>query len=398
MRASDGAALVPVSNVPGLGVQLVDPRLQPPHVIAGAASATEGPGGVYVLENGFVRVTVNAKGQIASLYAKDEQRELVPEGEVANFFELYDDAPLYWDAWDIEIYAQEKYRPLDGADVSIADRGPLVASLAVRVPISGSSVLTQTISLSSLSPRLEFGCDVDWHENRKCLKVSFTWDIHSDVATYETQYGVVQRPTHRNTTWDMAKFEVCAHKFADLSEFGYGVALINDCKYGHSTLGNTMALTLLRAPKSPDEYCDMGRHQFRYAVYPHSGTFSESNVVREAYQFNVPLLQLPAASTHIFHDHPFFSLSGARNVVLDAVKVAEDDGQGYIVRMYEAYGGHARATLTTQLPVAEVTKVNILEEPMDSANKAPGIRWLEYPRSLQVQFKPFEVVSLKFTF
>ncbi|KAJ2709888.1 Glycoside hydrolase, 38 vacuolar alpha mannosidase [Coemansia spiralis] len=398
-RASDGAVLVPVSNVPGFGVHRVDPHVGQPRTAAGVATAASGPDGVYVLENNFVRVVVNAKGQIASLVVKDEQRELVPAGAVANFFELYDDVPLYWDAWDIEIYSQEKYTPLDGADVSIADRGPLVASLTVRVPIGSGSVLTQTIALSGHSPRLEFDCDVDWHENRKCLKVSFTWDIHSDVATYETQYGVVQRPTHRNTSWDMAKFEVCAHKFADLSEFGYGVALLNDCKYGHATLGNTMSLTLMRAPKAPDEYCDMGRHRFRYAVYPHSGTFSESNVVQEAYQFNVPLLELPVGCTRLLHDRPFFSLSGARNVVLDTVKVAEDDTQSYIVRMYEAYGGHARAILTTRLPASAVAKVNILEEPMSSGStgEAAGIHWLERPRSLAVQFKPFEVVSLKFT-
>ncbi|KAJ1729987.1 Glycoside hydrolase, 38 vacuolar alpha mannosidase [Coemansia biformis] len=411
-RASDGAVLIPVSNAPGFCLHPVDARIRAAHTTVATASATMCAGGTYVLENRFVRVTVNAKGQIESLYDKDERRELVPEGAVANFFELYDDVPLFWDAWDIEIYSMEKYRSLDGAEVAISDRGPLVASLAVRVPISNDSVLTQTITLSGISPRLDFDCDVDWHENRKCLKVSFTWDIHSEVATYETQYGVVQRPTHRNTSWDMAKFEVCAHKFADLSEFGYGVALLNDCKYGHSTLDNTMSLTLMRAPKAPDEFCDMGRHKFRYAIYPHRGTFSESNVVQEAYQFNVPLLQLPVngarydacgnaivAAHHCLNLRPYFSVSGARNVVLDTVKVAEDDVQSYIVRMYEAYGGHARAILTNRLPATEVAKVNLLEEPVNggSTSEESGIRWLDHSRSLEVQFRPFEVITLKFT-
>ncbi|KAJ2776811.1 Glycoside hydrolase, 38 vacuolar alpha mannosidase [Coemansia javaensis] len=402
VRASDGAILVPAINVPGFCAQPIDARIRAAPLEVGAVSVVASADGSHVLENRFVRVAVNAKGQIESYYDKDARRELVPKGAAANVFELYDDVPVFWDAWDIEIYATEKYRQLDGAEVSVADRGPLVASLSVRVPISDGSVLTQTISLSGISPRLDFDCDVDWHENRKCLKVSFTWDIHSDVATYETQYGALQRPTHRNTSWDMAKFEVCAHKFADLSEFGYGVALLNDCKYGHATLGNTMSLSLLRAPKAPDEHCDMGRHQFRYAIYPHAGTFSESNVVQEAYQFNVPLVQLSA------HDvtgavagasRPFFSVTGARNVVLDTVKLAEDDGASYIVRMYEAYGGHARAILTSRLPAADVCKVNILEEPMDGArsNEDMGIRWLDHSRSLEVQFKPFEVISLRFS-
>ncbi|KAJ1902610.1 Glycoside hydrolase, 38 vacuolar alpha mannosidase [Coemansia sp. IMI 209127] len=197
----------------------------------------------------------------------------------------------------------------------------------------------------------------------------------------------------------MAKFEVCAHKFADLSEFGYGVALLNDCKYGHSTLENTMSLTLLRSPKSPDEHCDMGKHSFRYALYPHKGCFNESNVVQEAYHFNVPLLKISGAisDTCISSGTPYFSLSGARNVVLDAVKMAEDDENGYIVRLYEAYGGHANALLTAKLPFTHVQKVNILEEPMGD-DSGDEVTVLPFSKTVKVCFKPFEVVSLKFSF
>ncbi|KAJ2828124.1 Glycoside hydrolase, 38 vacuolar alpha mannosidase [Coemansia erecta] len=397
VRASDNAVFVPVANVPGFSLHSIgtDPHsVRVPEYPACAAKAAED---TYSLENRYVRVLFNGSGHITSFYDKSERRELVPRGSVANVFELYDDVPLFWDAWDIEIYSLEKYQTLDSAVVVVVDEGPLVASISVRVTISDTSVLTQTISLTEHSPRLDFECDVDWHENRKCLKVGFTWDIHSDVATYETQFGVVQRPTHRNTTWDMAKFEVCGHKFADLSEFGYGVALLNDCKYGFSTLGNTMSMSLLRAPKAPDEFSDMGHHRFRYAVYPHAGTFSESNVVQEAYQFNVPLLQLPITiPPSLLKPRPFFSLSGARNVVLDTVKRAEDDEHSYIVRMYEAYGGHARALLTTRLPFSSVHKVNILEEPMDGPDGA-DIERLAHSAALEVSLKPFEVVSLKFT-
>ncbi|KAJ2612158.1 Glycoside hydrolase, 38 vacuolar alpha mannosidase [Coemansia sp. RSA 1365] len=415
IRTSDRAAFINVANVPGFGVQLIDTDVKTStraieHPVRVLKDADSG----YVMENRHVRVVINNIGHITSYYDKAERRELVPKGAAANVFELYDDVPGYWDAWDIEIYSLEKFKSLDASVVSIADQGPLVASLSVRVPISDGSVLTQTISLSEISPRLDFDCEIDWNENRKCLKVSFTWDIYSDMATYETQYGVVQRPTHRNTSWDMAKFEVCGHKFADISEFGYGVALLNDCKYGHATLENTMSLSLIRAPKSPDEHCDMGHHQFRYAIYPHSGTFSESNVVQEAYHFNLPLLQIPTstgqnntevtlanstlAPTPQKH-HPFFSVSGARNVVLDTVKRAEDDSNSYIVRLYEAYGGHAHALITTRLPASKVVKVNILEEPLedDTEGNHCGVRWLTHSTSLEVKFKPFEVVSLKFT-
>ncbi|KAJ1963825.1 Glycoside hydrolase, 38 vacuolar alpha mannosidase [Dipsacomyces acuminosporus] len=394
-----GQLLVLAENVPGCGTHIIDSNehtsSQLPIVPVRVFKESDGN---FILENSYVQVTIGPDGQIKSYYDRRDDRELVPVGQAGNFFELYDDVPVYWDAWDIEIYAREKFKPLPGTEVSIVDNGPLIASLTARLPISEDSVLTQTISLSAVSPRLDFDCEIDWHESRKCLKVSFTWDIYSDVATYETQYGVVQRPTHRNTSWDMAKFEVCAHKFADLSEYGYGVALLNDCKYGHSTLENTMTLTLLRAPKAPDENCDMGHHTFRYAVYPHQGTLVESNVVQEAYQFNTPLLTLPVDTNTLKQSfrqqstsHPFFSISNAPNVVLDTVKVAEDEDNSYIVRMYEALGGHARALFTTALPASKIERVNILEDHIGD------VEWLPYSRSATIRFKPFEIITLKLT-
>ncbi|KAJ1881778.1 Glycoside hydrolase, 38 vacuolar alpha mannosidase [Coemansia sp. RSA 486] len=409
-----------VGNVPGFGLSQLGGRdrtgaiqTEPGRSVRVYQSVSKDS---FVMENAFVRVVIDSSGHVASFYDLNEQRELVPKGEQGNVFELYDDVPLYWDAWDEEIYLREKFKQLDGVDVAIVESGPLLASLTARIPISDQSVLTQTISLSAISPRLDFDCEIEWHENRKSLKTSFTWDISSDFATYETQYGVVQRPTHRNTSWDMAKFEVCAHKFADLSEYGYGVALLNDCKYGHSTLSNTMSLSLIRAPKAPDEHCDMGHHKFRYAVYPHKGTFNESNVVQEAYQFNVPLLQIPTtiasdtrmASATDNDCSPFFSVTGAPNVVLDAVKVAEDDKDSYIVRLYEAYGGHGRALLTSRLKARHVEKVNVLEQPMDESDtccmeqqkqqqQGSSVKWLQHSRTVEVKLKPFEIVTLKFT-
>ncbi|KAJ1643845.1 Glycoside hydrolase, 38 vacuolar alpha mannosidase [Coemansia asiatica] len=407
-----------VNNVPGFGTShlsnqiyrantattiMTEPVVRSVHVYQNASKDS------FVMENTFVRIVIDSNGHITSFYDLNEQRELVPKGEMGNVFELYDDVPLYWDAWDEEVYLREKFKPLDGVDLAIIESGPLVASISARVPISDQSVLTQIISLSAISPRLDFDCEIDWHENRKSLKTSFTWDINSDFATYETQYGVVQRPTHRNTSWDLAKFEVCAHKFSDLSEYGYGVALLNDCKYGHSTLGNTTSLSLIRAPKAPDEHCDMGSHKFRYAIYPHKGTFSESNVVQEAYQFNVPLLQIPLGTssgsqmvtTTAAEASPFFSLTGAPNVVLDTVKVAEDDKSSYIVRLYEAYGGHGRALLTSRLKARHVQKVNILEEPiandLDYKDDDSTVKWLQHSRTVEVNVKPFEVVTLKFS-
>ncbi|KAJ2207820.1 Glycoside hydrolase, 38 vacuolar alpha mannosidase [Coemansia sp. RSA 521] len=394
IRERDNAALVVAATVPGCGMSVADVTNGSADIEAVPVTAFKDSKGNVVLENIFVTAKISPRGHLVSLWDRREERELVPKGCAANVFRLHDDVPLFWDAWDIEIYNQEKYTELEGTNVRIVDEGPLLASVFVEVAISENSVLRQWISLGATTPRLDFDCSVDWHENRKCLKVAFAWDIYSDVATYETQFGIVQRPTHRNTTWDMAKFEVCGHKFADLSEHGYGVALLNDCKYGFSTLGNVMSMSLLRAPKAPDANCDMGHHSFRYAIYPHKGAFGEASVVREAYQFNVPLVQLPvdATSSADFSIMPFFTLSGDSSVVLDTVKAAEDNSSQVVVRMYEAYGGHARVKLSTKLRVTRAQLTNILEEHVEDAKLVV----LGSKRSVDLAFKPFEVKTVKF--
>ncbi|RUP17557.1 galactose mutarotase-like domain-containing protein, partial [Jimgerdemannia flammicorona] len=254
------------------------------------AVAEAGPNDVFILKNKYIQATFGHNGRLVSLLDRVVDRELVPESAQGNVFQMYEDIPLFWDAWDVEIYHLEKGRNLEGGSVKILEQGPLRASLLLETKPSPRSTIRQVISLNALSKRLDFETEVDWNENRQFLKVEFPWNITSDYATYETQYGVIQRPTHYNTTWDAAKFEVCGHKFADLSEYGYGVALLNDCKYGYATHGNVMRLSLLRASKNPDDKMDIGHHLFKYAVYPHANHFIQSDVVREAYAFNVPLL------------------------------------------------------------------------------------------------------------
>ncbi|KAJ2489478.1 Glycoside hydrolase, 38 vacuolar alpha mannosidase [Coemansia sp. RSA 2050] len=398
MSKRDNVALV-LATVPGCSVHPVDLSAQAAAVeqVAPVCVIREEDGSV-VLQNAFVAARISADGRLTSLLDLQQQRELVPSGASGNVLELYDDLPIYWDAWDIEIYSQEKVRLVEGASITVVDEGPLVASVAVEAKVGKASSIRQWISLSASSARLDFDCGVDWHENRKCLKVAFTWDIYSDQATYETQFGVVQRPTHRNTTWDMAKFEVCAHKFADLSEYGYGVALLNDCKYGYSTLANTMTLSLLRSPKAPDANCDMGQHSFRYAVYPHTGMFNESDVVREAYHFNVALSHLPVdlGATNLAALSSFFALDNAPNVVLDSVKAAEDDTHDVVVRLYEAYGGHARTILSTSLNVGAAYTTNILEEKEADLELRPAVAPIQ-GQSVTLNFRPFQIVTVRFS-
>jgi len=195
----------------------------------------------------------------------------------------------------------------------------------------------------------------------------------------------LQRPTHRNTSWDLAKFEVCCHRWIDLSEYGFGVAILNDSKYGCATLGNTISLSLLRSPKAPDSTADIGTHQFKYSILPHKSSFQEAGVIREAYNLNVPLF-VRDGSSHV--SDSFFEVSGTDAVILDTIKKAEDSNN-VILRLYESFGGKARANIRSPLNVEQVSIVNILEE---SVQGTPALKWEH--GGVVVDFTPFQVLTI----
>ncbi|CAG8450748.1 8086_t:CDS:10, partial [Ambispora leptoticha] len=331
-----------VKNVIGIGAQPID--LDDKSEFTPVTAFENGHD--FVLQNEFISVTFDKHGHLTRLFDRKLDREVIPEGEFGNRFKIYEDIPLFWDAWDVEIYHLQKGRDAGLGHIKIHEQGPLRASLKLETKLTKTSSLTQIISLSAISARIDFETEIDWDENRQFLKVEFPVDINRDVATYETQFGFIQRPTHYNTTWDAAKFEVCGHKFADLSEYGYGVALLNDSKYGYSIHNNIIRLSLLRSPKAPDAHCDIGHHVFKYALLPHANSFLGSNVVREAYQFNVPLI-VRSTSREIsasIEPKSYFKIDDAENVILDTIKRAEDSDE-IVLRLFEAYGGHAKARL-----------------------------------------------------
>jgi alpha-mannosidase len=266
--------------------------------------------------------------------------------------------------------------------------------LRVAVRLSARSALVQRIVLARDAVRLDFATEVDWDENRRFLKVEFPTTVFNAQATFETQFGHLQRPTHRNTSWDWAKFEVCAHKWADLSEYGFGVALLNDCKYGHAVEGSVMRLSLLRSPKAPDATCDIGHHSFVYSVMPHSGSFQAAGVIQEAYNLNVPLVLAPADSAVCPSAPPLFDVSH-KGVILETVKRAEEPGEhAVVVRLYEAHGGTHTVTIRTSLPYRRVETVNILEEPISESpwQLRPGPE----PNTVLATFTPFRILTLKY--
>uniref|UniRef100_A0A8C3MFV5 alpha-mannosidase n=1 Tax=Geospiza parvula TaxID=87175 RepID=A0A8C3MFV5_GEOPR len=347
--------------------------------------------GSITMENGVIAVCLDAMGHLTSLQLLDSGRESVPDGCCANQFALFDDVPLYWDAWDVMDYHLETRKPvttlLKPLEITLA--GGLRGSVSFSLQVGKSSTLTQEIILDAMCPYLRFLTQVEWKEAHKFLKVEFPVQVRSTNATYEIQFGHLQRPTHWNTSWDWARFEVWAHKWLDLSEHGFGVALLNDCKYGASAHRNVLSLSLLRAPKSPDATADIGHHQFTYAVMPHRGSFQEAGVIQQAYNLNFPLHVVPASRAQCPAWSAFSVSSPA--IVLETVKQAGagvEEGRAVVVRLYEALGSTVTAWLQTPLPVKEAMLCDLLERPL-----AQGRLPLEQ-QGLRLSFTPFRVLSV----
>ncbi|KAI0022183.1 glycosyl hydrolases family 38 N-terminal domain-containing protein [Xylariomycetidae sp. FL0641] len=372
---------------------------------AKAVTVKEVSKGVFVMENKQLTVRVE-KGCVTSLYDRKSDREVIPEGEKANQLVIFDDKPLYWQAWDVEVYHLDTRQEVQYGETKIHEDKEQRVSVVTEARISEHSFIRTILSLSTAfedqQSYVECTAYVDWHETMKFLKVEFPVDIKNTEASYETQYGIVKRPTHYNTTWDMAKFEVCSHKFADLSEHGYGVSILNDCKYGFATCGNLMRLSLLRAPKAPDAHADMGTHKIRWAILPHRGELS-ATTVRAGYNFNNPMRALAApkpSDVSALASHPI-KLKGDESLVLDCVKRGEDDedvssatgikrrkGKSVIVRIYDSLGGRSRGAIKTSWPVKRVCKTNILE---DDGEEIKVDDSGNYPITL----RPFEVATYR---
>jgi alpha-mannosidase len=340
------------------------------------------------LENDFLRVELNPAGDITRIYDKQNGCDVLPEGGVANQFQAFEDRPHDWDAWDIDIFYDDKlFLAEPASQVRVVEAGPLRAVLEIHRKIL-NSVYVQRISLCHNSPRLDFDTTIQWHEKHVLLKVAFPVDVLAPTATYEIQWGNVQRPTHRNTSWDWARFETCAHKWVDLSEGGYGASLLNDCKYGHDIHGNVMRISLLRATTMPDFDADQGEHHFAYSLLPHAGGWDASTIA-EAYALNDPLIAWsnPAPRRAAAGKASFVSVD-LPNVVIETVKKAED-GNGLIVRMYETQRKRSQVTLTTVFSLEGAWRTNLLEED-------------QYPLpvndfQVKVPVKPYQIVTVRLT-
>jgi alpha-mannosidase len=332
-----------------------------------------------VLENDRLRAELTRDGRLTSLVERAGGREAL--AGPGNVLQVFDDRPTDFEAWDVDPFHMETVRDCPAAEsCTTLSTGPLRAEVAFELPVGRASRMRQVVRLEAGSGRLQFRCEVDWHERHTMLKVLFPVAVHAVNATYQMQFGHTERPTHYSTSHDLARFEVPGHRFADLSEHGFGVALLTDCKYGYSTFGGDMRISLLRSTSSPDPQADVGRHSFAYAVMPHAGGWREAGVVGEAVRFESPLRWAPGSG----QPSSFFEVDDP-NLVLDTVKRAEDSG-ALVLRLYEAHGGRGTARLRIGLPFGGVRRCNLLEDPESPLSVIDGLVELDY--------RPHEVISL----
>lgn len=339
------------------------------------------------LENKYFRIAFDGSMNIVSLFDKTSRREVLKPGERANVLQAFEDKPHNFDAWDINIYYQEKMWEVDDVvSAGLVETGAVKTTLRVARKFC-DSLITQDISIFGDIPRIDFKTVIDWKESQVLLKAAFPVDVHSDRATYEIQYGNVERPTHWNTSWDQARFEVCAHKWADLSEDGYGVSLLNDCKYGHDIREGVMRLTLLKSAKEPNVDADRELHEFTYSLYPHAGDFKTAGTVRMAYALNCPLLAKVAAA-HAGSLPKEFSLAGVdrENVVIEVVKKAEDS-EDVIIRLYECFNRRTAVNLSLGFGIAEVAECDLMENPLESPPHDGN--------SFGFEIKPYEIRTFR---
>jgi Alpha-mannosidase len=336
-----------------------------------------------VLENRFFKLRFDDSMNITSIYDKLNNREVVKHGERANVLQAFEDKPMNYDNWDIDIYYQSKmWEVNDVRQVEVSETGPVRCCLKI---VKGflSSTITQYIYLYNDVPRIDFKTCIDWKEKQVLLKAAFPVDINSNRASYEIQYGNVERDTHWNTSWDEARFEVCAHKWADLSENGYGVSILNDCKYGYDIKDSVMRLTMLKSGIYPNPDADKEYHEFTYSIYPHAGGWREGRTVEMAYNLNVPAYSM----TEEAHDGMLPEKMGIvsvdkENVVIEVVKKAENSNS-VILRLYECFNKRDNVKLTFFKEIEEAWECDLME------NSEKKIR----PNGSNIEFeiKPYEI-------
>jgi len=379
-RAADGRFLFVAKDVPSKGWKsfrfgAADGECPFPVIDAGGR----------VIDTPALRVEFDENYNIASLVEKAGGSEILPAGELGNRLVAFEDRPFNHAAWDIKAYYRERFWFVDDVQsAEVIEQGAVRTVLRVTRKFRKSTI-RQDFIFYPAGTRIDVDYEVDWQDKEICLKCSYPVDVNAERATFDIQFGNLERVTHENSSWDFAQFEVCGHKWADLSDNGFGLSVLNDCKYGWTVKEGRILATLLRAPNGHHGEQDIGAHRFTYAMYPHAGPASQSDVARQGYSLNVPLRAMTGTGEPAQAALPAcYSLVGADrgNIVIETVKKAEDS-DAVIVRAYECWNRKTETTLAFGSEVKRISECDLMEEndvPMDS---------------LTVTFRPFEIKTFK---
>lgn len=338
------------------------------------------------VETPYYTVTLDKAGQFTGLFDKEAGREVLKPGQKGNALRVYEDKPIYYDNWDIDIfYKQKSWAADDVQSMEWVEKGPVRAVLKITRKFLESTIVQKVIFYAD-SRRIDFDTYVDWKQHQLLMKTEFPVEINAYEATYDIQFGNLKRPAHTNTSWDAAKFEVCGHKWADLSESGYGVALMNDCKYGYGITEGKMTLSLIKSGIQPNPTTDQEEHWFTYSLYPHMGDYNAANVQKEAYCLNVPVYGAKAASGTATVETVSLLTVDAGDVIVETVKESEA-GDGVIVRMYENQNKRTDAVLRWHRPFLKAVECDLME----NETGAP----ISGGQEISFTIKPFEIKTYK---
>lgn len=321
-------------------------------------------------------------GQLTRIYDRESGREVLAPGCRGNVLQIFEDKPLAHEAWDIDIFYQEKPDEIRGlTEARVVENGPLRAAIAFEWRY-GQSVIRQRMVVHARSRRIDFRTEADWQERQQLLKTAFAVDVRATEATYDIQFGNVKRPTHWNTSWDYARFETVGHQWADLSERDYGVSLLNDCKYGYDIKDNVMRLSLIKCATHPDPQADQGHHEFVYSLLPHRGDWLAGDTVREAWSLNNPVVawsgESPLAGRSLLR-------TSSPNVIVDAVKLAEDEDR-LVVRLHEFAGGRGNCTIESDFGAVSWQVCDLLERPTGELLEGASITLSMAPYEIKTLF------------
>ncbi|OYO03010.1 alpha-mannosidase [Enemella evansiae] len=370
----------PVRGVPALGVGRAE------DAVADARIRVERAGTDWVLTGPGIRAVVDEHGRLTSVRDLAADREVLAPDEPSARLVLHRDVPNRWDAWDVDHHYRQVSRELDEPTVI----EPLADGLRITF-VTGRSEIVETVRLADDRPAIELELELDWHEQQQLLKLDFALDVHAEQATSEIQFGHLQRPTHENTSWDAARFETVAHRWMQVGEPGYGVALANDCSYGFDCTRTTrgdggtttrLGVSVVRAPLFPDPEADQGRHRLAYTLRVGAGV---AEAIEEGYRLNLPLRTAPGSGAA-----PLVSIDDPA-VVIEAVKLAEDGSGDVVVRCYESRGGRARARVTADFEIVEVLETDLLERPIEPR----ALRAVDGPVAT-LELRPFQLCTLRF--